>query len=168
MVAVSPLIVIGSAPPTVRVLAVNVIPALSTNRPLVLVKTTRPLVNPLAFSVCVLTCVADKLPVVLNCAAFMVDADTLPEVLIKPVEFNAPVSITAAEIFAVVLINPLELTAANVVVPVAFNAPLTVALDNTLFPVTLNDPKVVAPVTANLVIKGKLVDKSEFQKLASA
>ena len=56
----------GFAPPTVKVLAVNVIPALSTNNPPVLVKTTRPLVNPLAFSVCALTCVADKLPVVLN------------------------------------------------------------------------------------------------------
>ncbi len=62
MVAVSPLIVIGVVPLNVKVLAVNVNPALSTNRPLVLVKTTRPLVNPLAFSVCALTCVADKLP----------------------------------------------------------------------------------------------------------
>ena len=124
MVDVVPSMVIGSAPPTVRVLAVNVIPALSTSKPPVPVKTTRPLVNPLAFSVCALTCVADKLPEVLNCAAFMVDADTLP----------------------VVCMNPLELTAASVVVPVAFNAPVLTMAALT-FAVVLINPvasKVVA------------------------
>jgi len=46
---------------------------------------------------------------------------------------------TAPEIFAVVLMNPVELTATSVVVPVAFNAPvLTTAPE--ILPVVLMKP----------------------------